>query len=126
MKNKEWSKQTTRYFITACILLGFGCTYLVIDYSSMPTKEQLRWEGTCPCETDRYLGDPSKAFNIGLGDGFISNIESIFVFLSMIFGIFIFSDFIFSFEPKNDSDVKPYFRKIINTLKDKRNRGNKK
>lgn len=125
MDNKEWSKQTTRYFIIGCILLGFGSTYLVIDYSSIPSKEELRWEGDCPCVTDRHFDDPSRSFEIGLGDGFISNIESIFIFLSMIFGVFQFADFIFSFEPKKDSDVKQYFRKIINTWKNNKNRRKK-
>ncbi|GAG99558.1 unnamed protein product [marine sediment metagenome] len=120
---KEWSKQSTTYFIIAFILLGFGSTYLVIDYCSIPTTEQLRWEGTCPCVTDRHFGDPSKAFKIGLGDGFISNIESIFIFLCIIIGIFNFGDFIFSFDPKKDNDVKVYFRKIINSWKNKRKDG---
>lgn len=122
----KWSKKSTRYFIISCVLLGFGCTYFVIDYSSIPTTEQLRWEGECSVCTDKQFDDPSRAYEIGLGDGFISNIESIFIFLSMMVGMFYFSDFIFSFQPKNDNDVKQYFRKIINTWKNKRKGANKK
>ena len=114
----DWNSRTIRQFIIVCLLLGFGSTYLIIDYSSIPNEDSLMWMGEFKYITDRSYGDPQKAFKIGLGDGFISNIEMIFTHLALIFGCFELIDFAFCFEPKRNINIKSYFRKIINRMKD--------
>jgi len=114
----EWSNKATKQFIIVCVLLGFGSTYLILDYSSLPNTESLMWEGEFKYNIDMSYGDPQKAFIIGLGDGFISNIEMIFIHLSLIFGMYECFDFALCFEPKRTVDVKAYITKMLNRKKD--------
>ena len=121
----KWSKKATKQFLIIIVLFGFGSTYLILDYCSIPSTESLMWDGGFNRVTDMSYGEPDKCFKIGLGDGFISNIEHIFIHLSLMFGCFECFDFVSCFEPKNDNDVKEYFRKIINNWKNKRDKEDK-
>ena len=122
----KWSKKATKQFIIVCVLLGFGSTYLILDYSSLPDTERLMWKGEFKKDVDRSYGDPQKAFTIGLGDGFISNIEMIFTHLALIFGCYECIDFMMCFEKKKTIDVKAYFTKILNRKKDNIDKEDKK
>ena len=108
-----WNSRTIRQFIIVCVLLGFGSTYLILDYCSLPNETQLMWEGEFKRDVDRSYGDPSMAFKIGLGDGFISNIEMIFTHMLLIIGCFESVEFALCFEPKRTVDVKAYFLKTV-------------
>lgn len=114
----EWSNKAVRQFIILCLLLGFGSTYLILDYSSLPNTESLMWEGEFKKDVDYSFGEPDKSFKIGLGDGFISNIEMIFIHLSLIFGMYECIDFAMCFEKKKTVDVKAYITKMLNRKKD--------
>lgn len=114
----NWSKQMTKTFFMSLLLLGFGTYYLIIDYSSMPSKEDDMWNGIFEPVTYREFNDPSKSMTISLGDGFISNIESIFIHISFLFGAFRLVDFLFMFKPKTEINLEKY-RKIINKIKNK-------
>lgn len=114
----SWSNIAIRQFVIVCILLSFGSTYLILDYCSLPNETSLMWEGEFKYATDRSFGESDKAFKIGLGDGFISNIEMIFIHLSLIFGMYECFDFALCFEKKKTVDVKAYITKILNRKKD--------
>lgn len=116
----KWNKRMTKTLCMSMILLMFGSTYLIIDYCSMPSKEDKRWDGEFKPVTYKEFGDSRKSFIIGLGDGFVSNIESIFIHISLLFGGFRLVDFLFLCVPKNNIDISRYkqkFRKIINRIK---------
>lgn len=120
----KWNRQMTKTFIISMILIMFGSTYLIIDYSSMPSKEDRRWNDEFRPITYRELGNPQKTLTIGLGDGFISNIESIFIHISLLFGAFRLVDFLFLFETKTEIDISKFklkCRKIINKIRNKTN-----
>ena len=118
----EWSKKAVRQFIIICVLFTFGSTYLIIDYYSLPNETSLMWEGEFKYVTDRTYSDPQKTFKIGLGDGFISNIEIIFIHLSLIFGCFECIDFVFCFEPKRKCDARKYLSKKYKERKTKKDK----
>ena len=92
----KWKKQQSKSLLMAVILLAFGSIYLIIDYSSMPTKEERWWNNEFRPVTYKELGDSRKSLKISLGDGFISNIESIFIHLSLLFGGMRLVDFLMS------------------------------
>lgn len=119
----EWSKKAIRQFIIVCVLLGFGSTYLILDYCSIPNETSLMWEGEFKYETGKSYVTPSFVFKIGLGDGFISNIEMIFIHLSLIFGCFEMFDFVLCFIPKNKIDLRKLYKEW--KIKNKENKGDK-
>lgn len=109
----KWNKKQSKTLFMAIILLAFGSMYLIIDYSSMPTKEEKYWNGIFEPVTYKQFSDSRKSLKISLGDGFISNIESIFIHLSLMFGAMRLVDFMLS--TKKD-------KKNINKMKDKYNK----
>lgn len=113
----NWSKKATRQFIIVFVLFGFGSTYLILDYMSIPSETNLMWKGDFKKDIDISFGNPERAFEIGIGDGFISNIEMIFIHMTLIFGCYNLLDFVFCFQDKKDIDKKTFFKEFISSKK---------
>ena len=113
----NWSKKTTRQFIIIFLLFGFGSTYLILDYCSIPKESELMWEGEFKRDVDVSFGNPERAWEINLGNGFISNIEMIFIHLSLIFGCYEMLDFVMDFQVKKEIDLKESFKNFVGSKK---------
>jgi len=109
-----WNKQNIKIFAMGIILIGFGNIYLIVDYMNVPTREEKNWNGIFePIET-RYYQDPSRFWDIGLGDGFISNIEHYIIFCPLLLGSLRLVDWFF--EMTKDPNKESIFDKLEKKL----------
>jgi hypothetical protein len=117
-----WNKQNIKIFTMGIVLLGFGSMYLFFDYTSIKTKEEKMWSGEYDFDNPSILEhqDPTRFWDISLGDGFISNIEHYIIFCSQLLGSLRLVDWYF--EMTKDPNKESIFEKLEKRLEDRKKR----
>jgi len=73
----------TKIFVLATSLLCFGTFYLMFDYMNIPHAGRDYIYGT------PRIDNPNYVLTFSLGDGHTSNLENIFIYISLMWGSFL-------------------------------------
>jgi hypothetical protein len=97
---KPSSKRLTFTMATMMLCFGIGAYIGCVDWMSLPRTDSFEWLSENP---DYMLGlpefeDKSRALEWDMGNGFMSNLETAVMLLSMFFGFLRLLDMLMLFE----------------------------